>query len=267
MPRTLTKFSLRGLLALASCPILISFYASPVSAETLKGNVTKQGEKERTGLSRSDLTQPQPTSDDPFSDDKAEISAPDSNFRMDEVRKPKPPFDLRAMQENQRPVQAMQPMTPKGNPFEGENDPMPEMQQPPQPFVNKARGNDPDSSPEMQLAWDQWHHRVAEAIYQRFNFLAKLGFKHSPPLLCQVAYVVSRDGHIQNVQVQQKSTNALFNIIVYQTVKSLDGDINLLQYPPGSRRQFVPKVGTFTQNYGGDGFKYTVGDRETVQGR
>ena len=260
----LTKLPIRKILALASCPVLISVCTGAVSAQTLKGYASKEGEKEKTGLSRSDLTPA--TSDDPFSDDKAEISAPDNSFKMDQVRQPKPPFDLRANQENQRPM-AMTPMVPKANPFEGENDPMPEMQPPPQPFQNKARGNDPDSSPEMQLAWDQWHHRVAEAIYQRFNFLAKLGFKHSPPLLCQVAYVVTRDGHITNVQVQQKSTNALFNIIVFQTVKSLDGDINLLQYPQGSRRQFVPKVGTFTQNYGGDGFKYTVGDRETVQGR
>jgi hypothetical protein len=158
----------------------------------------------------------------------------------------------------------MQNMAPKGNPFGGEDEPMPNFPQE-QAKPAQVQQNDPDASPDMQLMWDIWHHKVAEAIYQRFNFLAKLGFKHSPPLLCQVSYTVTRDGHINNIQIQQKSPNMLFNLIVFQCVKSLDGDANLLTFPQGSRRSFVPKVGTFTQNYGGDGFKYTTGDKETIQ--
>ena len=105
----------------------------------------------------------------------------------------------------------MKDMMPKVNPFDGDNEPMPNFPPQPQtpPKQSQAQQNDPDSSPDMQLAWDAWHHRVAEAIYQRFNFLAKLGFKHSPPLLCQVSYVVTREGQINNVQVQQNSPNML----------------------------------------------------------
>ncbi|MBX9688842.1 MAG: hypothetical protein K2X27_19190 [Candidatus Obscuribacterales bacterium] len=243
--------------------LLCSFALPAAFCDVLKGNVSKEGEKENTGLSRSDIGN---QADDPFSSDeeKSEISAPSDMYKMDTPRKPNPPLRGNVGDQGQR---AMQPQQPRFNPFDGEGEPMPNLPPPAAPMQQQTRGQDPDSSPEMQLAWDMWHKRVAEAIYTRFNFLAKLGFRHSPPLLCQVAYVVTRDGHIQNIQVQQKSTNVLFNVIVFQTVKSLDGDINLLQYPPGSRRQFVPKVGTFTQNYGGDGFKYTVGDKETLQGR
>ncbi len=238
-------------------------FADP-PAKVLKGSVQEKGERERSGLSRSDMTDPNA---DPFSgpdDQSAEISAPDSNYKMDAPRQPNPPPQLRASASEQGRGNFRQ-MQPSVSPLMGEEEPMPPQQPPMRSQVQQNQ--DPDSSPEMQLAWDVWHHRVAEAIYTRFNFLAKLGFKHSPPLLCQVAYVVTRDGHIQNIQVQQKSPNVLFNLIVYQTVKSLDGDMALLQYPQGSRRTMVPKVGTFTQNYGGDGFKYTVGDRETLQGR
>lgn len=235
----------------------------------LKGGVQKDGERMNNGLNRNDISTP--SNVDPFSggDDKPdqEIMAPDNMFKMDTPDRPPPPpkpnLQGNVNDQGRRPMQSMMP---KGNPFEGEEEPMPQQQPPPPPIQRQAQGQDPEmANPEMALAWDMWHRRVAEAIYTRFNFLAKLAFRRSPPLLCQVGYLVTRDGHIQNVQVQQKSPNVLFNVVVFQTVKSLDGDYNLLQFPPGSRRQFVPKVGTFTQNYGGDGFKYTVGDTERLQ--
>lgn len=239
--------------------------------QVLHGRVEDQGAKEApTGLRRTDLPTNGP---DPFSDDKPDdqqqMLEPSSEaFKMEPVRKPQKGFGLSASEHvNNNPTKAMAPMNPMMQPYDGEAEPMMPAPIPQQPMPGNVQQNDPDSSPDMQLAWDMWHKRVAEAIYTRFNFLAKLGFKHSPPLLCKVSYVVSRDGHIQNIQVTQKSTNVLFNVIVFQTVKSLDGDMNLLQFPPGSRRMFVPKVGTFTQNYGGDGFRYTVGDRETIQGQ
>lgn len=258
MPRSLTS---RSVFSLSSLLLLVAFCGNAVLANPpLKGGVSEQGEKEKTGLDRSDIHS-DPNAD-PFDEGKMEeISPSPDSMRMEDPRKP-----LNGNVRDQGRGQ-MQPMIPKGNPFEGEEEAMP--QPPPQqpPMSSRVQQNDPDNSPDMQLAWDIWHHRVAEAIYSRFNFLAKLAFRHSPPLLCQVSYVVTRDGHIQNIQVQQKSSNVLFNVIVFQTVKSLDGDMNLLQYPQGSRRTMVPKVGTFTQNYGGDGFKYTVGDRETLQGQ
>jgi hypothetical protein len=269
MSPILTK---RALICLASTQILLACTVLSAIADSdsnskpklLKGNASKQGEKENPGLQRSDLTNPN-ASADPFSGDEKpdEIDAPTKDMmKMDPVRQPAmaPPLSGNV---NDQGAGNMQSMLPKGNPFGGDEEPMPNFPQQPQ-RQSQVQQNDPDSSPDMQLLWDMWHKRVAEAIYQRFNFLAKLGFKHSPPLLCQVSYVVTRDGHINNVQIQQKSPNILFNMIVSQTVKSLDGDVNLLTFPQGSRRSFVPKVGTFTQNYGNDGFKYTTGDKETI---
>jgi hypothetical protein len=239
-------------------------FAAPVG--TLKGRVEDQGKKEKgPGLSRQDLD----PSNDPFSsgqDDEQAFVAPKEAFQMQAP--PKPPrkaFPLQADQQGNAPLQTMVPRPENTNPFEGEGEnlpPMPIQQQPP---PNRVMQNDPDSSPEMQLAWDLWHKRVAEAIFTRFNFLAKVAFRRSPPLLCKISYVVTRDGQIQNMHIQEKASNVLFNVIVFQTVKSLNGDFALLQFPQGSRRMFVAKNGTFTQNYGGDGFKYTVGDRETVR--
>jgi hypothetical protein len=154
-------------------------------------------------------------------------------------------------------------------PIDGIPDDLPP-QQPPQmvqqPPMQAPNPNDPDSSPEMSLLWDAWHRRVAENIFQRFNFFAKAAFRRSPPLMSSVSYVVTRDGRIMNLQVQQKSPNVLFNVLVFQAVKSLDGDLSILQFPQGSRRQFVPKSGVFTQNYGGqEGFRHTTGDEERIR--
>lgn len=270
----MTKFvTLKHCTAL-TIPILLGVVllqpAALAQNKVLQGRVDAQGQRDTSngnGLRREDINTNGP---DPFSDGKDEpqemLEPSNDSFKMEPVRKPDKKFGLSASEHGPA---AMAPMNPMVSPYDGEAEPMLPPQQIPsnQPFKQQVQQNDPDNSPDMQLAWDMWHKRVAEAIYTRFNFLAKLGFKHSPPLLCKVSYVVSRDGHIQNIQVTQKSTNVLFNVIVFQTVKSLDGDLNLLQFPQGSRRMFVPKVGTFTQNYGGDGFRYTVGDRETLQGQ
>ncbi len=232
----------------------------------LKGNVQEQGKREKgPGLTRQDLD----PSNDPFSsghDEDPVLEAPKEAFQMQGPPKPPPrPFNLDAEQAGNGSLQNMNPQPQATNPFEGDGEnlpPMPNQQQPP---PQRIMSNDPDSSPEMQLAWDAWHKRVAEAIYTRFNFLAKVAFRRSPPLLARISYIVTREGRVQNIAMQEKAMNVLFNVIVYQTVRSLDGDVPLLQFPSGSRRMYVPKNGTFTQNYGGDGFKYTVGDRETLQ--
>ncbi len=126
--------------------------------------------------------------------------------------------------------------------------------------------NDPDNSPEMQLAWDEWHKRVAAAVYDRFNSIAQAAFKYSQPLACYVTYTVTRDGRIINLNVSQKSPNVPFNAMVVLVINSISGQTDLLCFPAGSRRTVVNKAGMFTQNYGVQGFKYTTGDRETLPG-
>ena len=126
---------------------------------------------------------------------------------------------------------------------------------------------DPDSSPALQLAWDQWHRRVAQAIYERFNSMAQLAFRFSTPLSCYVTYTITRDGRIVNAQLQQKSPNVAFNTLVLMVVSSMSGQTAILAFPPGSQRSFVSKAGMFTQNCGVQGFKYTTGDKETIPSR
>lgn len=253
-----------SLLAIAAILTIGGPTAIADTNKVLKGNVSEQGKREKgPGLSRQDLD----PSNDPFSSGQEEpvLEAPKEAFQMQAPPKPpKRPFNLQADQGEGGPLQNMTPTPQATNPFEGEGEQLPPMPVQTQPPPQRVMANDPDSSPEMQLAWDAWHRRVAEAIYTRFNFLAKVAFRRSPPLLARVSYIVTRDGRVQNINMQEKATNVLFNVIVFQTVKSLDGDVPLLQFPSGSRRMFVPKNGTFTQNYGGDGFKYTVGDRETL---
>lgn len=127
-----------------------------------------------------------------------------------------------------------------------------------------APAADPDESPEMQLAWDAWHQRVAQAIFGRFNFFAKAAFHFCPPLRCRVSYVVTCNGVIKDVQLTETSNNMFFNLLVGTVLKSINGDTALLRFPEGSRRTQVQKCGLFLNNYGRRGFSYTTGDREVL---
>lgn len=126
---------------------------------------------------------------------------------------------------------------------------------------------DPDQSPELQVAWDEWHHRLGEAVFSRFNALSKAAFKYSGPLACKVSYVVTSHAQIKDIKVVEPSADATFNVLVTAVLRSINGDRELLQFPEGSRRLDVEKVGTFTQNYGVEGFRYRTGDREAVRAR
>jgi hypothetical protein len=124
---------------------------------------------------------------------------------------------------------------------------------------------DPDNTPDMQLAWDIWHHRVAEAIFERFKFFANKAFAANPMLVARVSYVVTRDGRIGNLTFAQKSPNIMFNALIVQCIKSINGDKALLEFPQGSRRMTVDKFGQFDMA-GRGAFRYTVGDREVIPG-
>ena len=130
-----------------------------------------------------------------------------------------------------------------------------------------AASQEMEEGPEMQVAWDAWHRRVGEAVFNRFNQMAKAAFKYSDQLACKVSYTVTRDGQIKDIKVLDQSPNIMFNTLVTTALKSLSGDIDLLQFPEGSRRQEVEKIATFTQNYGVDGFRSTVGDKEEVRAK
>lgn len=246
--------------------LLLSFLytgavTSEVGAKTLQGGVNEDELKHQEGpsLKRQDID------DDPFgaevsTDEGPMLQPPGGSYQVDKLR-PDPPkrnFNLQAQDE--------------GGQFNGQNQaPMMEAAVPPENKTLRGEAevpnqvnNDPDKSREMQLLWDAWHKRVAENIYQRFNSAANIAFKNSPPLACQVSYAVSYDGQIGNVKVLQKSTSPIFNAMLLGVITSMQGN-PVLQFPPNSRRQMVEKSGTFTWNYGQAGYKYTMGDRETVK--
>ena len=109
-----------------------------------------------------------------------------------------------------------------------------------------------DRTSEMILAWDKWHKEVASAIYERFNENAQANFRHSPPLKTQISYMVAKDGRIGNIRILEPSNNQIFNTMLVSVIKSMAHN-PVLEYPAGSRRQFVEKSGTFTWNYSGGG--------------
>lgn len=136
---------------------------------------------------------------------------------------------------------------------------------PPRTLPPNLQRQDPDSSPELKIAWDEWHKRVAQAIYVRYNAMAQLAFRYSRPLEAYVSYTVTRDGRIINVQLQRKSPNIAYNTMILLVVNSISGQKDLLTFPQGSRRMTVEKGGMFMQNCGAQGFKYITGDGETIR--
>jgi hypothetical protein len=136
---------------------------------------------------------------------------------------------------------------------------------PPRGGPPNLQRQDPDSSPELKIAWDEWHKRVAQAIYMRYNAMAQLAFRYSRPLEAYVSYTVTRDGRVLNVQLQRKSPNIAYNTMILLVVNSISGQKDLLAFPQGSRRMTVEKGGMFMQNCGAQGFKYITGDGETVR--
>jgi hypothetical protein len=135
----------------------------------------------------------------------------------------------------------------------------------PQQAPPQLQSQDPDMAPDMQLAWDEWHHRVANAIYTRYSSLANVAFARSrQPLLCSLSYIVTRDGRVLNAQFLQQSINPMYNTLCMGSITGLSGNIPLLQFPAGSRRMAVEMPATFSQNYGHEGFRYLTGDKETV---
>jgi hypothetical protein len=126
---------------------------------------------------------------------------------------------------------------------------------------------DIDSTPDMQIAWDEWHKRVGAAVFSRFNMMAMTAFPRSRPMAAVAAYTVSRTGQIMNVRLTEKNFNPIYNAIVITAIQQLNGDLQTLQFPQGSRRMSMDQVGTFIHNNAADpnvGFKTLKGDHETI---
>jgi hypothetical protein len=210
-------------------------------------------------------------SEDPFGGSAAAEAGPPSGWEMQQGRAERGAPPGWGMQGGQvedagKPPPFGLSLEDAGEPGAAQQPP-PHMAPPQAPRQAPVNPNDPDSTPEMQLLWDAWHRRVAGEIFTRFNLFAKAAFKYSRPLQAVVTYRVTRDGRVEDVHLVKSSANLFFNLLITQVVKSLNGNVALLQYPPGSRRQVVQKSGTFTQNVGTVGFRHQTGDAERIVGR
>lgn len=235
---------------------LIACDTAQAQGKPLKGSASLDDiyKKDGPSLNRQDID----NAGDPFGSEADSFDAPESSFASQTpMPENPPPFNLNANQGgNGAPMQAMQ-----GTP--GMQPQQPINVTPPQ----QAAAQDPESVGQMKLAWDQWHKRVAESIYVKYNGLARVAFKRSRPLAARVAYTVTRNGQITNVRLIQRSPNLIFNTMIFGVLKSMNGN-PILTFPQGSQRMTVEKTGTFLWNYNNvQGFKYTTNDKETIPQR
>jgi hypothetical protein len=247
-----------SLLTLAIFTLTVNCPSANAQGKTLQGGVDMQNYlKPSSGpsLNREFVKQ----SGDPFSQDPGsseQFDAPEGSFDSQQPPAPPPPFNLQADDGGSFDGNQQVPQQGGQAPQMGNQQMLPPMQH--------GQANDPDNSQQMQIQWELWHRRVAEAIFVRFDGLASRAFANSRPIACHAAYTVTRDKQIVNVRLLQKSNNIVFNSMLLMVLKSMNGN-PILEFPPGSRRQFVEKTGTFSRNYGVQGFKFTTGDNETIQ--
>lgn len=258
-----------SLLTLASVVFSIAAVLPACAQETpvLKGFVNAQDVqriKANPSLERRNV----PNLGDDFSQPSAGpgmelFDAPPAAFDNQRAFAPPPPtFGLSASDSGDdfqgTPQTAMQSAPPQMHPNMA---PQNMLQPPPM----NAGASDPDNTEYMQLQWDLWHKRVAEAIFIRFDERAKTAFANSRPISCEASYNVTRDGRITNVRLLRNSSDFRYNMMLITVLNSMNGN-PLLQFPPGTNRQVVCKTGEFSRNCGMNGFKHTVNDNERISG-
>ncbi len=280
VPRKSALFLSIALTALMSCSV--------VKADVLKGNVTEQGKAGGGGarLNRQDIDAlgdpfgAGAPKDMPMVDADTMLDAPKGAFNIDIPKSPpkqKKGFSLKGEKDDfaGSPGQPMVGMN--GQPGQASPDQFGGSQQPPartNPASSQPGGGNPNlqkEDPESDLGWDEWHHRVAQAIFQRWNPMVVNAFRMDPsPRYSYVSYTVTRDGHIRDVQVLKKDGNVMYNALIVQIIKSFDGDLGTLQFPAGSHRQSIENFGEFDQNqhsHPTEAFRYVRGDKEHFKGR
>lgn len=248
MQGKLNRLNLILLATMLSGTVVMPCDAQEKSSKTLKGGVQETGKIQTPSVYRTGNGE----DDDPFSDEPKAAAVPavvPPKTAPKAAVPVKKPIQARA-QDIWKQLEQMLPDEPSGglktvNP-------------------NATSSKDYDSSPQMQVLWDAWHKRVAASIFERFNMFAKGGFSQSPPYRAHIGYTVTKDGHIQNVQFFQQTDNALFNTMIVQAVQSLDGDTEVLAFPPGSRRTTVAKKAVFQHNFGREGYRHIINDKEEI---
>lgn len=242
----------------------------PVSAKTLEGQINlDEHMKQEKGAS---LTRSKKTVGDPFNNGGAAPSAemfdaPTGAFdspHTSMLPPPPPPqqFNLNAQDHGGGDFGGQQGVPSHGNFY----NPPPAAVLGQQGVLPPMNRQDPEMSEHMQLQWDLWHKRVAEAIFVKFDSRAQVQFAASKPLACEASYTVTANGQIRDIRLLRKSDSFAYNAMLLQVLQEMNGN-PILQFPPGTQRQMVAKTGTFSRNCGVNGFKHTTNDRETISQR
>lgn len=252
------------------------FLIGPVQAATQPNKTFKlradQGfirPEEGPSLNRNDMKNAGDPFDSSGSGQEDTFEAPPSAFQVQAAKAGMPPergFNLNANDGGEFNGQGMPGMGDQmPPPQQGRQQFMqPDMAPPTQLNQMRQNPNDPDGQ-EMKLAWDEWHRRVAEAIFNQISTAAKTMLPRSQPLVCVINYTVTRDGRVVNVKLQQNSPSIIYNGMVYAVVARMSGN-PVLQFPQGSKRMSVDKISTFGHNNGGPtGFRSITGDQETMR--
>jgi hypothetical protein len=239
----------------------------PVSAKTLEGQINIDEHMQQS--KGASLTRSKKTVGDPFNNGGAAPSAemfdaPTGAFDSpNEMIPPPPPQPFRLnVQDQSGDFGGQQGFPSKGNVFT----PSPPANTIPQGMLPAMNRQDPEMSEQMQLQWDLWHRRVAEAIFVKFDSVAQTQFAVSRPLACEASYTVTANGQIKDIRLLRKSDDMKYNMMLMMVLQQMNGN-PILQFPPGTHRQFVCKTGTFSRNCGVNGFKHTTNDRETISQR
>ncbi len=251
-------------------------------ADVLKGRVQEEGKVKNNvpSLTRTDIDKAgdpfggSPADMPPMTDDNpgSLLDAPKDAFKFD-VPKNSKKFGLNANKDDFSGLPILgspgSGTERRGSPMKGQPDalmsgnPAGQSNIPIKPNPGQQKLGGPEDS-EADLGWDEWHRRVAAAIFQKWNMMCSQAFAHNPfPMQAYVSYTVTKDGEVKNAQLLRKSPNPIYNALVLEVINSFNGDTQLLHFPEGSRRISIEKFGEFDQNNGvGAAYRYTTGDKE-----
>lgn len=112
-----------------------------------------------------------------------------------------------------------------------------------EPTVTITSAN-PNHSEDTGQVWTVWDQAISKSIHERFSSFARAAFRHSPPLAGEVLYTVTIGNHIADISLISKSSNVLLNVLMFQAIKSLEGN-PILQFPPGATGLPVSQTAKF----------------------
>ena len=93
----------------------------------------------------------------------------------------------------------------------------------------------------MQLAWDEWHRRVSETIYNKIVIACRMSrLSELRELRSSATFKISKERHVTDAQIIVSSANIFFDSIVINSINSMNNNESL-QFPNNSVQESVDK--------------------------